>query len=81
MPIDRRKSQSSPIHFFAQLVGVLLHAFANKLVSTAQLRIQMDLPSDIFIERQKTLVLGLRKIHVTPRHKSRSDFTEPTIPV
>jgi hypothetical protein len=59
IPVYRRESQSSSIHFFAQLVGVLLHAFPNKPVSTAQLRIQVDLPPDVFIERQKALILTL----------------------
>jgi hypothetical protein len=59
LPIYRRESQSSPVHFFAEFVGVLLHAFANKPVSTAQLHIQMDLMSDIFIERQQALILCL----------------------
>jgi hypothetical protein len=59
LPIYRRKSQLSPVHFFAEFVGVLLHAITNKPMSTAQLHIQMDLLSDIFIERQKALILTL----------------------
>jgi hypothetical protein len=73
-PIYRCEPQSSPIHFFAQFVGVLLHALANEPVSTAQLRIQMDLPPDIFIERQKALILGLGEIHFTPRNKNPERF-------
>jgi hypothetical protein len=59
IPVYRRESQSSSIHFFAQFVGVLPHAFTNKPMSTAELHIQMDLPSDIFIERQQALILRL----------------------
>jgi hypothetical protein len=58
-PINRRKSQPPPVHFVAQFVGVLFHAFTDKPVSTARLHIEMDLPSDIFVERQKALILCL----------------------
>jgi hypothetical protein len=37
----------------------LFHAFTDKPVSTARLHIEMDLPSDIFVERQKALILCL----------------------
>jgi hypothetical protein len=59
IPVYRCESQSSPIHFFAQFVGVFFHAIADKPVLTVQLHIQVDLMSDIFIERQQALVLGL----------------------
>jgi hypothetical protein len=52
IPVYRCKAQSPPIHLLAEFVGVLFDAFTNKPVSTAQLHIQMDLVSDIFIERQ-----------------------------
>jgi hypothetical protein len=56
LPIYRREVQSPPIHFLAKFVGVLLHAFTDKPVSTAQLHIQMNLLSDIFIKRQKAFI-------------------------
>jgi hypothetical protein len=63
LPIYRREVQSPPIHFLAKFVGVLLHAFTDKPVSTAQLHIQMNLLSDIFIKRQKAFIPTLWEIH------------------
>jgi hypothetical protein len=74
IPINRFNLQSPPIHLLAEFVGVLFDAFTNKPVSTAQLHIQMDLMSDIFIERQQALILCLWEIHLTPRNKTREDF-------
>jgi hypothetical protein len=51
--------QPPPIHLFAQFVGVFFHAIADKPVLAAQLHIQMDLMSDIFIKRQQALIPGL----------------------
>src|ERR1700732_3520736 len=39
-------------------------------VSTARLRIEMDLPSDIFVERQKALILCLCEIHFYAQQQS-----------
>jgi hypothetical protein len=52
----------------------LFHAFTNKPVSTARLQIQMDLLSDIFIERQKALIdhRDEQSFHTVTRHLETS---------
>jgi hypothetical protein len=41
----------------------LSNAVTGKPISTARLLIEIDLPSNTFIERQKTFIFRVRKIH------------------
>ena len=56
LPVDWRKPQSPPVHFFAKSVGILLHWLADKSIAPARLNIRVDLPPNVFIEYQKTFV-------------------------
>jgi hypothetical protein len=53
----------------------LFHALTNKPVPTTRLHIQMDLPPNIFIKRQKALILCLHETHFQrPATKPERDF-------
>jgi hypothetical protein len=41
------------------LVGVSFHAFTSEAVPTARSQIEINLPSDIFVERQEALIIRL----------------------
>jgi hypothetical protein len=59
IPNNRCKAQPPSIDLFAQFVGVLFHSLTGKPVTTARSHIEIDLPSNIFVERQQAVILHL----------------------
>ncbi len=55
--------QSTAIHLLAQPFCVFFYTGTGKAILAACSQIQFDLLPDIFIERQNSFVLHLRKIH------------------
>jgi hypothetical protein len=49
MPINRRKSHSSPVHFLAKGLGVSPRWLADEAVTAAGLPVGLNLPSNTFI--------------------------------
>ena len=56
--------------------GPLASWFEGKPVATARSRIEIDLPSNIFVERQQALILRLREIHFHRPNNARSEFNK-----
>ena len=73
-PVNRRKSQLSPVHFFAKPLGILLHAVASKAIASTGPIIQFNLPPNVLIKCQKTFVFGLQKIHHTNLAAEREGY-------
>jgi hypothetical protein len=73
-PIYRREWQSSSFHFFAEFVGILLHTVARKAITTARLPIQLDLPPNIIVERQKSLVFEFEKFTIQTNPQDKNIF-------
>src|SRR4051812_48676240 len=66
IPVDWRKLQAPPLHFFAKLFSISLHAFTNEAEFTACLLIDLNLPSNVFIICYQPFALHLRNIHLGP---------------
>jgi len=49
--------QSPAIHFFAKSLCIFFHPFTGKSILTARLDIQFDLPPNVLVELQKTVIL------------------------
>jgi hypothetical protein len=50
MPINRRKSQLSAIHFLAKRVGVSPRCLADKTITPAGVNVGLKLASNTFVE-------------------------------
>ena len=58
-PINLTVSQPAMVHLFAKSLRVLFHSLASKSISTTCLLVEFNLLPNVFIERQKPLVLHL----------------------
>ena len=78
-PVIRRKSQPSPVHFFAKPLGILLHAVTSKAIASTGPIIQFNLPPNVLIKCQKTFVFRLQKIHHTNLAAEREAYLNDLI--
>ena len=59
LPVDGMIAQSASVHFFAQALGILLHAFSSESIMSACFFVQLNLLPDILIERLKARIFRL----------------------
>jgi hypothetical protein len=62
-PIYGRKAQPSPIHFFAEPVGILLDRVADQTIPPASPYVSNNLLPNAFIKNDEILVFCIIKIH------------------
>jgi hypothetical protein len=62
-PIYGRKAQPSPVHFFAEPVGILLDRVADQTITPANPYVSNNLLPNAFIKNDEILVFCINKSH------------------